>query len=123
MKGECREVCTSDEKPEQGAFIDCTDTQHCCVRKEAANSQLNVSALVVIDQFAFSPDVIKIKAGTQVVWKNRESTNHTVTADDGSFDSGSLGQGGEFKKTFTKPGTYSYSCEMHPFMAGKVVVE
>jgi hypothetical protein len=28
-----------------------------------------------------------------------------------------------FKKVFTKPGTYSYTCEMHPFMSGKIVVD
>jgi plastocyanin len=46
-----------------------------------------------------------------------------VKADDGSFGSSALEQGGVFRWTFTKPGTYSYSCEMHPFMSGKVVAE
>jgi len=32
-------------------------------------------------------------------------------------------QGAEFKKEFTKPGMFSYTCEMHPFMTGKIAVE
>lgn len=123
LKGTCKEVCAPDEAAEKGAFIDCTEKQLCCVQKEAPKTPAETSALVVIDKFAFSPDVIRIKAGTEIIWKNKESTDHTVTADDGSFDSGPLGQGGEFKKKFTKPGTYSYACGMHPFMSGKVVVE
>jgi hypothetical protein len=76
-----------------------------------------------IDQMAFSSPVTKVKAGTEVVWKINDSSIHAVTADDGSFSSPALDQGAVFKKVFTKPGTYSFTCEMHPFMSGKVVVE
>ncbi len=123
LGGECKSVCAPNQVAEQGAFIDCTEQQKCCVPKETTKASAPAFVKVVLDQMAFSPDVIKIKAGTEVRWRNNESSVHTVTADDGSFASGPLEQGGEFKRQFTKPGTYSYSCEMHPFMTGKVVVE
>jgi plastocyanin len=123
LGGKCKEACAPDEAAEQGAFLDCTGTQKCCVRKEAPKASAASSVVVLLDQMAFSPEVIKVKAGTEVRWRNNDSSVHTVTADDGSFSSGPLEQGGEFRKQFTKPGTYSYTCEMHPFMTGKVVVE
>jgi len=123
FRGKCRDVCTPDEAAEQGAFIDCAENQQCCVPKQALKTSGIVSSLVLIDQMAFSPDVLKVKAGTEVIWKNKDSSLHTVTSDDGSFSSGPLDLEGEFKKIFTKPGTYSYACEMHPFMSGKIVVE
>jgi plastocyanin len=123
LGGKCKELCSPNETAEQGAFIDCAEQQKCCVLKEAPKTSASASAVVLLDSMAFSPDVIKVKAGTEVRWINKESSVHTVTADDGGFASGPLDQGGEFKKKFAKPGTYSYSCEMHPFMTGKVVVE
>lgn len=123
LGGKCKEICAPNEVAEQGAFLDCAEKERCCVLKEAQKTQGAASSEVLLDQMAFSPEVIKIKAGTEVIWKNKDSSVHTVTADDGSFISGPLELGSEFKKKFTKPGTYSYTCEMHPFMTGKVVVE
>ena len=123
LGGKCRTVCAPNEKPEQGAFLDCTEKEKCCVPDSASKTSVTSSPLVLIDQMAFSPEVMKVKAGTEVVWKNNDSSIHTVTADDGSFSSPPMDMGGVFKKMFTKPGTYSYACEMHPFMTGKIVVE
>lgn len=78
--------------------------------------------VVVIEGSSFSPPVITIKAGTEVVWKNKDASPHTITADDGSFDSGSMSQGGEFRRRFMAPGTVSYSCDIHAYMSGKVEV-
>jgi plastocyanin len=79
--------------------------------------------VVTIEGSAFSPEVAVVKAGTEVVWKNKDSSPHTVTADDGSFSSGSLSQGEEFRRKFTTPGTFTYSCEVHAYMSGKVEVK
>ena len=78
--------------------------------------------VVSIEGSAFVPEKIKIRAGTEVVWKNRDAAPHTVSADDGSFDSGSMDQGAEYRRKFTTPGTVSYSCGMHAWMAGKVEI-
>ena len=120
--GQCKEACAPDEAAEKGEFLDCADKQQCCVPKEAPKTS-SVSVMVLIDQFVFSPDMIKVKAGTEVIWKNKDSTSHTVTAEDGSFNSGTITSGGEFKMRFIRPGTYSYTCDMHSFMSGKIVVE
>jgi plastocyanin len=78
---------------------------------------------VVIDGYAFKAPKVTIATGTAVVWKNNDDDPHTVTADDGSFDSKGLGQGDTFRHVFTKPGTYPYHCSAHPYMKGVVVVE
>lgn len=70
----------------------------------------------------FDPPEIAVKAGQVVKWKNDGSEAHTVTADDGSFDSGSMAPGAEFRCTFSKPGTFSYKCTPHPWATGKVTV-
>ncbi|HMA36269.1 MAG TPA: plastocyanin/azurin family copper-binding protein, partial [Chloroflexia bacterium] len=40
--------------------------------------------------FKFAPAEITIPAGTTVTWTNKDPAKHTITADNGSFDSGSL---------------------------------
>ena len=50
-----------------------------------------------------------------VLWTNDDTIEHTVTADDGSFDSGSLYHGQNFENTFDTPGEFSYHCSIHPF--------
>lgn len=78
---------------------------------------------VTVQNFAFSPSSIKVKVGDKVTWTNQDSTTHTVTADDGLFDSGDLAQGKSFSFTFTKAGTYTYHCAIHPSMTATVTVE
>jgi plastocyanin len=75
----------------------------------------------------FSPAVITVRAGTLVVWVNRDPVAHTVTADDGGFNSGWIGPGGSFSLEFDRPGRYPYYCIPHGGpggfgMSGVVVV-
>ncbi len=77
---------------------------------------------VTIHNFAFGPQVVTVKAGTTVHWTNSDAEAHTVTSDTGAFNSPVLQPGAGYSFTFTKPGTYSYHCSIHPFMTGKVVV-
>ena len=78
---------------------------------------------VKIDNFTFSPATITVPAGTQVTWTNHDDIPHNVVADDTSFKSKTLDTDEKFSYTFTKPGTYSYLCTIHPKMTGKVVVQ
>jgi len=78
--------------------------------------------------FTFSPKTLTIPVGTIVVWKNMTGAPHTVTSDDGSsFDSGVANpiapQGGTYQFTFTKAGTFSYHCSIHPFMKATITVQ
>jgi tyrosinase len=81
-----------------------------------------VDANVTIVDFDFDPAELSIAPGTNVVWINQGAAPHTVTADDGSFDSGQLEPGGTFTQLFDSEGTFAYHCEIHPNMVGSVVV-
>jgi plastocyanin len=81
----------------------------------------SANAVSIVD-FAFQPASIEVPAGSTVTWTNTGAVTHTVTADDGAFDSGQLKPGTSFSQTFTTPGTYTYHCEIHPQMTGTVVV-
>lgn len=81
-----------------------------------------VADAVTIHNFAFGPQIVTVKPGVTVHWTNQDSEAHTVTSDAGAFNSSVLQPGASFSFTFTKPGTYSYHCSIHPFMTGKVVV-
>ena len=78
---------------------------------------------VEIKDFAFNPATLTIAAGTTVTWTNNDTTAHTVTAADGSFDSGNLAPGDSFSFTFEDAGTFDYVCSYHPNMQGSVEVE
>ncbi|HEY8739629.1 MAG TPA: plastocyanin/azurin family copper-binding protein [Candidatus Dormibacteraeota bacterium] len=70
---------------------------------------------------AFDPKDAVAKVGQPVAWEfDDQNSAHTVTADDGSFDSGTQSAGYVFTHTFTMPGTYSYHCSLHSGMVGKV---
>ena len=72
---------------------------------------------------AFSPSTVTIAAGGSVTFRNDDDRAHTVTANDGAFNSGTIGEGGSWKRTFKEAGTFSYLCAIHPEMTGKVVVK
>ncbi len=80
------------------------------------------SAEVNISNFNFGPGGLEVKVGTTVTWTNKDGMDHTVTADDGTFDSGALGRGGSFSFTFTEAGTFSYYCDFHAGMTGEITV-
>ena len=73
----------------------------------------------------FSPNTVTVSASgnNTVTWVNNDNAPHTVTADDGSFNSGNIAPGGSFSFTFTTAGTYKYHCTYHPWMTGTVVVQ
>jgi plastocyanin len=79
---------------------------------------------VKIDNFTFAPKDLTIPAGTVVRWINRDDIPHTVVSDDKTtFKSKALDTDDSFSYTFTKPGTYSYFCSIHPKMTAKVIVQ
>ena len=76
----------------------------------------------------YLPSIITIKQGQQVTWSNEDVAFHTVTSglyDEPSdlFDSGHLDPEQKFSVSFDEPGTFVYFCTLHPWMAGKVIVE
>lgn len=70
----------------------------------------------------FDPAEVTVPAGATVTWVNKGKEEHTVTADDKSFDSGMKRSGASFQRAFPKPGRYTYYCVPHPWMKGAVRV-
>jgi len=86
-------------------------------RGEAATAEVH------IDNFAFTPAVLKVKAGTQVSFINRDDIPHTVVSTDQLFMSPALDTDDHFEFTFATPGEFGYFCSLHPHMTAKIVVE
>lgn len=73
---------------------------------------------------AFDPNPFTISLATQasVTWANLDNTNHQITADDGSFSSGSIVKNSTYSHLFVSPGTVTYHCAIHPTMVGTIEV-
>jgi plastocyanin len=61
----------------------------------------------------FSPQTITVQPGTTVKWVNYGQHNHTITANDDSWNSGDIKPGASYSATFKRPGTYYYYCRHH----------
>jgi plastocyanin len=84
---------------------------------EAARSEK-----VKIVEFVYGPDPVTVQVGGKVTWQNEDTAPHTATADDGSFDTGTIERGKIKSETFKQAGTFTYFCEIHPTMHGTVEV-
>jgi plastocyanin len=78
---------------------------------------------IKIDNFVFSPNTVTVPAGSTLHWTNHDDIPHNVVSDDKSFKSKVMDTDESFSYTFTKPGTYTYFCSIHPKMTGKIVVQ
>jgi plastocyanin len=64
-----------------------------------------------------------VVAGAVVHVSNADAEAHTLTAGDGTFDTGSVEEGTVVSFTApTVPGTYAFFCDIHPSMTGSLVV-
>jgi plastocyanin len=88
-----------------------------------ANSAGPASVQVDIDNFAFAPKELTVKARTTVEWINKDDTPHTATSDVDAFSSPILDTNETFQRTFQEPGRFPYHCKLHPTMTGVVVVQ
>ena len=88
----------------------------------APSGEASKSEKVNIVEFTYQPDPVVVQAGGKVIWQNQDTAPHTATADDGSFDTGTLAEGKLKSEPFKKPGTYTYFCAIHPSMHGTVEV-
>ena len=76
------------------------------------------------EKYEFGPTVVTIDVDDKVLWTNKSGVRHTVTSDAGSvrFDSGQIPAGGQWERRFTTAGTFTYHCEVHPEMTGRIEV-
>lgn len=82
-------------------------------------------AVVVVEDFAFTPNDVKVVVGQTVTWMvGADPEQHTVTPADGAAfeDSGQLFTGDTYAVRFDAPGAFDYLCTLHPFMTGTVTV-
>lgn len=77
---------------------------------------------VKIVEFVYGPDPVTVQTGGKVIWQNEDTAPHTATADDGSFDTGTIEKGKIKSETFKQAGTFTYFCAIHPTMHGTVEV-
>jgi plastocyanin len=90
--------------------------------KTAATSS-GGTVTVNMQNIAFSPGSATAKVGQKVIWDNKDTVDHNVTAKSGaSFHSDNFGQGGTYEFTPKKAGTIKYTCTLHPGMDGTLTV-
>jgi plastocyanin/uncharacterized membrane protein len=89
--------------------------------EQSSSASHTPAAEVTIKNFRFQPAQLSVHPGETVEFKNQDIFAHTVTADDGSFDSGLIQPGGSWKLTVAKTGTIAYHCAPHPNMKATLV--
>jgi plastocyanin len=88
----------------------------------APSGEAQLAEKVKIVEFTYQPDPVTVQVGGKVIWQNEDTAPHTATADDGSFDTGTIERGKIKSETFKQAGTFTYYCEIHPDMHGTVEV-
>jgi len=79
---------------------------------------------ITIRNFAFEPATLNVSLGSKVVWINRDDEPHLVVSAGGQFPSSpALDTDDNYAAVFSKPGTYTYFCSIHPHMVGTIIVK
>lgn len=95
----------------------------CAPKKETAPAPSPGANEVWLIGWIYEPETIIVPVGTTVTWINTTRDYHTVTSDDGLFDS-RMGGGQSFNYTFMEPGTFAYyDGATDPPTLGKVIVK
>lgn len=89
---------------------------------ETTFCEIEKGATLQTSNKSFYPKTIRVNEGDIVKWKNNDSGIHTVTSQDGTFDSGMIMSGYSFENKFEQKGTFDYFCALHPWMKGSVQV-
>lgn len=91
-------------------------------RAVVALRSANAANHIAIENFKFLPATLTVTAGSDVTWVNHDGEPHTITSTDRQFGSSAMDTGDRYTYKFTKPGTYTYFCTVHPFMTGTITV-
>lgn len=94
-----------------------------CLDAQPAQSAGGANQIVIIKQMHFDPSQVSVQAGDTVEWKNEDIFSHSVTADDGSFDSELIAPGHSWQMTFKSAQTIAYHCRPHPNMTATLMVQ
>lgn len=82
----------------------------------------SVGTEIDIENFRYDPMRLEVKPGQKITVTNLDAAAHTLTAKDGSIDSGDLGKGERYDFTAPDSGTVAYLCDLHQYMTGEIVV-
>jgi plastocyanin len=94
-----------------------------CKKSYSSGNSNNMSSVSIsIKSSAYSNANLQVNTGANVTWKNDDTTAHTVTANDGSFDSGNIQPGSSYSHQFNSVGTFMYHDKLHESMSGTIVV-
>jgi plastocyanin len=89
----------------------------------AAHAETPEPTRITMKEFMFSPVPLKVRVGSTVTWTNLDDEPHTAVSDTGLFRSGALDTNDSFSFKFDKPGTYHFTCSIHPRMIGTIIVQ
>jgi plastocyanin len=84
---------------------------------EEIPTSLNIS----ISNFAFNPEIVRVKKGTIITWTNDDQVSHRIKST--LFSSGLISAGQTYSFTFSEAGPVDYYCPIHPSMTGRIIVE
>jgi plastocyanin len=87
-----------------------------------AVAALTATKTVNIKSTGFVPKAVTVAGGDSVIWKNTDTVNHQVIANNGAFASGQLAPNRTYTKSMNTPGTYPYHDALHPTLKGSVKV-
>ena len=89
----------------------------------ATNSSAQIINCAGTPSWCFSPNPIRIIAGSTVTWTNSTAPTHTSTSDTGAWNTGNIAPGTTSSAvSFPTVGTFQYHCAIHPSMTGSVIV-
>ena len=115
--------------PSRGRCLGVTLALIACLLVPASSAfAQDADATVDMQGISFNPVAIHVSPGATVLWTNSSPLAHTVTADDGAFNSDSLDPGATFSQLFDTPGVYQYYCQPHGSaglhgMSGTIIVD
>jgi len=69
---------------------------------------------------AYSPNPVNVNQGSNLVWKNNDSTTHHIVMDDGSGDAGTIPPGATSAAVKVNSASGTYHCTIHPSMKGSI---
>ena len=84
----------------------------------AAGAKQATGTQVTMESIRFRPATLVVDKGATVRFENKDVAPHTVTAADGSTDSGVINPGQSFELAVEKP--YDYVCTIHPSMKASI---
>jgi plastocyanin len=115
-----------------GALAGCSAHAETSTTAPISTPSVSPGPVINISSLMFQPPTTTVRARTTITWRNDEAITHTVTSGrfegidkttglrssqspDGASDT-KLAKGKTFSFTFTKPGTYTYYCDIHQGM-------